>query len=91
MQGITQNETNLLTALEEIINNSQDNFKRMYLDGDPIVELGKKYYEELSITGLIGFKQTGKHITPVWKDNKPIICPDSLDSKFQQMLFDFCN
>ena len=70
MQGVTQNETDLLTAIKEIIDNSQDNFNRLYLDGDPIVELGKKYYEEFSTIKLVGFKQIGKRFSPIFGNDE---------------------
>lgn len=97
MQGVTQNETDLLTAIKEIIDNSQDNFKRLYLDGDPIVELGKKYYEEFSTIKLVGFKQIGKRFSPIFgndeipnDENTTTSCQsDSLTSKFEQMVFNF--
>lgn len=97
MQGITQSETDLITTIKEIIDNSQDNFNRMYLDGDPIVELGKKYYEEFSTVKLVGFKQTGKRFSPIFENggipnNENTTTSsqsDSLTNKFEQMVFDF--
>lgn len=97
MRGVTQNETNLLTALEEIINNSQDNFNRIYLVGDPIVELGKKYYEEFATVKLVGFKQIGKRFLPIFENGgipndentTTSSQSDSMTSKFEQIVFDF--
>lgn len=85
MQGITQSETDLLNAIKEIIDNSQDNFHRLYLDGDPIVELGKKYYEELGITTFDGFKQNGKRISPMFNqiNNTNHSCCSSYVSDFE--------
>lgn len=85
MQGITQSETDLLNTIKEIIDNSQDNFHRLYLDGDPIVELGKKYYEELGITTFDGFKQNGKRISPMFNqiNNTNHSCCSSYVSDFE--------
>lgn len=99
MQGITQSETDLLTTIKEIIDNSQDNFNRLYLDGDPVAELGKKYYEELGISTFNGFKQKGKRMFPIFSQINNNIddncCSssvgDSESSKFEQLVFDFCN